>query len=275
MKLIMTKGLPASGKSTWAKQFLLEQPAGAWKRVNKDDLRSMLDAGKWSKNNEMFILEIRDTVIETALSLGISVIVDDTNLAAKHRTRLEELAQKYRADFEVKSFDVDVYECIERDAKRIDGLGKDVIWGMWKDFMLPKVSWSVKRTSLPETVICDLEGTLMSREGERVANDIVNLLKMFQEKGRKIVFISEKPEESQAQTLAWLKTQGFDVQPEELLMRKPGETRKEWLVKFELLRDNIIEHWNPTLVLEDQDQAAAMWRAQGLRCMQVAYSIVA
>ena len=50
MKLIMTKGLPASGKSTWAKQYLDDNPGT--KRVNKDDLRAMLDNGKWSKRNE-------------------------------------------------------------------------------------------------------------------------------------------------------------------------------------------------------------------------------
>ena len=37
MKLIMTLGLPASGKSTWAKE-LVAKSGGQIKRVNKDDL---------------------------------------------------------------------------------------------------------------------------------------------------------------------------------------------------------------------------------------------
>ena len=47
-KLLILKGLPASGKSTYAKELVSK----GWKRVNKDDLRSMIDGGKWSKKNE-------------------------------------------------------------------------------------------------------------------------------------------------------------------------------------------------------------------------------
>ena len=43
-KVILTRGLPGSGKSTWAKQMLDEKP-GHYKRINKDDLRAMLDNG--------------------------------------------------------------------------------------------------------------------------------------------------------------------------------------------------------------------------------------
>ena len=41
-KVILTVGLPASGKSTWAKEQVSQNP-GQYKRVNKDDLRAMLD----------------------------------------------------------------------------------------------------------------------------------------------------------------------------------------------------------------------------------------
>ena len=47
----MTKGLPASGKSTWAK-LEVARSKGKTKRINKDDLRDMIDAGTWSKENE-------------------------------------------------------------------------------------------------------------------------------------------------------------------------------------------------------------------------------
>lgn len=38
----MLKGLPASGKSTYAKELVLKSP-GKYKRINKDDLRAMVD----------------------------------------------------------------------------------------------------------------------------------------------------------------------------------------------------------------------------------------
>lgn len=40
-KLIITRGLPASGKSTWAKQWVLEDPEHRV-RINQDDIRLML-----------------------------------------------------------------------------------------------------------------------------------------------------------------------------------------------------------------------------------------
>ena len=102
-RLVATVGLPASGKTTWAKKIVLGFP-GQYKRINKDDLRSMFDASKWTSNNEKFILDVRDTLITKALGEKMSVIVDDTNLAPKHIKRLKELAENMNAVFETKSF---------------------------------------------------------------------------------------------------------------------------------------------------------------------------
>ena len=41
-KLILTRGIPASGKSTWAKAWVQEDPQRRV-RVNRDDLRRMLE----------------------------------------------------------------------------------------------------------------------------------------------------------------------------------------------------------------------------------------
>lgn len=39
-KIILTVGIPASGKSTWAKQWVLEDPEHRI-RFNQDDIRNM------------------------------------------------------------------------------------------------------------------------------------------------------------------------------------------------------------------------------------------
>ena len=75
-KIIILKGLPASGKSTWAKEQV-EKSQGGCKRVNKDDLRTMIDDGKFSKGNEKFVVQIRNNLIVEALKAGKHVIVDD------------------------------------------------------------------------------------------------------------------------------------------------------------------------------------------------------
>ena len=62
-KLIICRGLPASGKSTWAKQWVLEDPEHRV-RINQDDIRLML--GKyWVPSREKLVQEIQfDAIIE-------------------------------------------------------------------------------------------------------------------------------------------------------------------------------------------------------------------
>ena len=70
--LYMTKGLPASGKTTTAKALVATQLGT--KRVNKDDLRAMIDGGKWSEANEKFIIEARNGLLYSALGGGFHAI---------------------------------------------------------------------------------------------------------------------------------------------------------------------------------------------------------
>ena len=70
-KIILTRGLPASGKSTWAKEQVAKGN-GKVKRVNKDDLRDMIDAGIWSKTNEQLILDARDALVDASTFLHYS-----------------------------------------------------------------------------------------------------------------------------------------------------------------------------------------------------------
>lgn len=138
-KLIMTKGLPASGKSTWAKEQVLKSK-GRTKRINKDDLRAMVDAGEWSKANEKIILHTRDGLICQYLSSGLDVIVDDTNLAPNHERDLRMIAYAFtQCEFVIKDFtDVPLVECLKRDAERANSVGEKVIKGMYNSFLKPK-----------------------------------------------------------------------------------------------------------------------------------------
>lgn len=127
--IVMTRGLPASGKTTWAKLQQKKFP-GMYKRVNKDDLRAMLDDGVWSKENEAFLQKVRDYIVDLALKEGYSPIVDDTNLHSKHRNQMWKIAAKHNTIVTTKSFDVTVAECIRRDKKRKNSVGESVIRNM-------------------------------------------------------------------------------------------------------------------------------------------------
>src|SRR4030042_4130896 len=117
-KVIILKGLPASGKTTYANE-VLDKNFGSYKRVSKDFLRGMLDNGQFSKEAELFIQRARNLLILAALSSGEgkNVIIDDTNLNPKHEEEIRELVEG-RAEVEIKYFDIDLDMCIQRNKER-------------------------------------------------------------------------------------------------------------------------------------------------------------
>ena len=100
------------------------------KRINRDELRVMLDSSdskksKFRRNNEKFIIKIRDVILQQALYEIKTVIIDDTNLRKSIITEIKNIVDKHNKlvlsnQYEViiKEFDVDVVECIRRDSLR-------------------------------------------------------------------------------------------------------------------------------------------------------------
>jgi predicted kinase len=105
--LFITRGLPASGKTTWARTQLAEAPLGTLVRLNRDDLRRMsLPAGYTEPVHEaeQVISIARDTALHALLVKGCDVIVDDTNLPARHVRSLMEIARRAGATVEIIDF---------------------------------------------------------------------------------------------------------------------------------------------------------------------------
>ena len=134
-KILILRGLPASGKSTYARNLLTQNPH-AWKRLNKDELRAMLDNSVHSKTNEKFIENVRDMMLVEALKEGKNVVIDDTNLSERPVERIKEVVQKYIKDsgeavhIEIKDIETSLEECLERDKKREKKVGENVIMRM-------------------------------------------------------------------------------------------------------------------------------------------------
>lgn len=137
-KIIFLKGLPASGKSTWAKQFCLENPN--FIRLNKDDIREFFNNPKFTSSFEKDVLSIQKHLGEVALKLGKSLIIDDTNFAEKHQIYWQEVANAASIEFEIKIFDTPLEVCIIRDSEREKSVGKHVILGMYNTYLKPKNS---------------------------------------------------------------------------------------------------------------------------------------
>lgn len=134
--LIMTLGLPASGKSTWACQQLHTAPPASVVRITKDMLRLMLHDGVHEKGTEAQVLRARDALIRSFLRNGTDVIVDDTNLAEFHERQLRLIAKQMDAEFHIEDFThVPLEVCIERDARRDASVGRAVIEQMYTAYL--------------------------------------------------------------------------------------------------------------------------------------------
>lgn len=118
----MCRGLPGSGKSTWAstqKGYVI---------VDSD----MIRRGNFDPKFEELVQIEKISRIRRALKEGNSVISTDPNLLPRHERALRALASRFKAEFEIKYFDVPVEECIKRDALREKKVGERAI-RYWND----------------------------------------------------------------------------------------------------------------------------------------------
>ena len=267
--LYMTKGLPASGKTTAAKALVATQIGT--KRVNKDDLRAMLDNGKWTEANERVILNLRDDLVKDLLDRNYHVIVDDTNLAPRHEVILKQIAKDHKARFEVLDFTHVAPEvCIERDLARPNSVGRKVILDMWERYLRPApLKAPAHDPALDNCILVDVDGTVAEMknrgpfEWERVGEDlprktvitVVNAL--AEKKQAKVIFVSGRDEICKARTEMWLENNvpGFMYSgPYRLKMRPAGDMRRDSIVKREIYEREILGKYNVLAIFDDRPQ---------------------
>ncbi|TXH43265.1 MAG: hypothetical protein E6Q97_34345 [Desulfurellales bacterium] len=121
-KLTITRGLPASGKSTWAEAQRLADPTNT-RVVTLDDIRAAIGSS-FEQGDEPLAQGIRDYTIRKYLEKGYHVISADTNLPERVVGHLRKLAvQAETAEVgipvEIKDFrDVPLETCLERNNDR-------------------------------------------------------------------------------------------------------------------------------------------------------------
>lgn len=283
------KGLPGSGKSTLAKKMVAENP-GKYKRLNKDDLREMMDCKHHTPENEQFVERVRDLIMKEALREGKHIIIDDTNLSERVIERIENAIRDYCTESEEKVLkeiivmDTPLEECIERDAKRENPVGRKVIMKMYRQHILKNTRgphYQKQKKELPPAILCDLDGTLAIFNGrspyhsEACESDLLNepiaeLLCCYKKEGTKIIFLSGRESKARLQTENWLLQN--QIEYDALYMRETGDRRRDDLVKKELFHLHIENRYFIRFVLDDRDRVVDLWRlALGLPCFQVNY----
>ncbi|HET6214735.1 MAG TPA: AAA family ATPase [Micromonosporaceae bacterium] len=279
--LTITRGLPGSGKTTWARQ----QPAAV--RVNRDDLRRMLHGG-WlgTARAERAVTAAQRATIEALLTAGIDVMCDDTNLQSRVVRELSELAERCGAHAVIRDFtDVPLEECLRRDAARTDGeqVGAEVIQAMWRRYLsgksLPLPVPPPRRKGPPSAVLVDIDGTVavmgrrspydMSRVGEDAPNRaVIAAVRALHADGHRIVYCSGRSDDAREATEAWLDSH-VGVDYDALHMRQTGDTRKDAVVKAEIFERHLRHAYDILCVLDDRRQVVRMWRSLGLTVFQV------
>ncbi len=287
-KIILTRGLPASGKSTWAKEFV-KNSNGKAKRVNKDDLREMIDAGVYSKTNEQMILNARDNLICNFIEGGAeTIIVDDTNFEEKHFDNIKGLTDsfnnlgRHNITVEYKDFlDVPLEDCLHRDSLRPKPVGEKVIKSMHQRYILPTIKEGPVVNKKGNAIIVDIDGTLAHRcdrqwfDYSKVDQDeldvtVDGIVRAYAKMGYIILIVSgrEATDECYHRTNTWLKKHNIPYY--DLMMRKQGDFRRDSIVKKEIYDNDIKGKFDVEFVLDDRQQVVDMWREIGLKCLQVA-----
>jgi len=275
-KIVMLKGLPASGKSTLAKEML--KSGGNYYRVNRDLLREMLFFSDWRGSREELVVTVEMDAVHDILMSGASVIIDDTNLSESHDNMWREYADSHGAKFEIIIVDTPLDECIARDEKRDKKVGKSVIVGLAMQNGL---------YSPQKAVLCDLDGTMADlehrlhyvhpKEGElkdwksffaeipndSLIEDVAAQVADLIDEDTDLFYISARPENYRKETEEWLERVGAPKY-KALFMRRAHDKREDSLIKSELLHRYFPDKSIIKCVFDDRPRVIRMWREEGL-----------
>ena len=106
MELVILQGIPGSGKSTWAKEFVKGKTD--WVIVNRDSIRDMR-GDYWIPNQEKWVSKVEEASINSALNYNYNVIIDATNLNPKTLKKWQNIAYSFNAEIKHKIFKIDKY----------------------------------------------------------------------------------------------------------------------------------------------------------------------
>ena len=302
IKIFLTKGAPASGKSTWAKAEIAKDPLN-YLRINNDNLRDSFNGSVFSSDYEKLIRETRNFLIKEGIKRGLNIILDNVNANKRNWEEVCKIAQESNKDIQVleKLFYVELDELLERNAKR-EGTARvpdDIVKKFWKDlggkqfkFSNAKVEIFTRRDKAIDRVIepmkqdknkeraiiCDLDGSIAEishRSPYNAAlclNDtphahVVEAVRLFHKNGYKVIFCSGREDEFRDLTEQWLNTHvGIDY---ELFMRSSKDLRKDSIIKEEIFEAHIKDKYYVRAVIDDRLQVCQLWFRLGLPLFRV------
>lgn len=294
--IYLTVGIPASGKSTWAKQYVCDNYEDTI-RVCRDDLRLMLGGTQMldSKGEKLVTKLVEHTIANKGKK---NLVVDQTNCNPKYLDKLIDFAFSFDT-VKLVPFNIDLDLAIERDSARVKGrVGREVIERMYKGFCDVCAEWDFEELiykreykallnnerviadNLPKAVIFDIDGTIAHNENRRspfewnkVGMDSVdpivrNALFNYQQCGYKIVLLSGRDSICREETEEWL--QKYYITYDDLFMRAVNDNRSDSIIKEELYKGFVATKYKVEVIFDDRNKVVSHWRSMGLKCFQVA-----
>lgn len=294
MTVILTTGLPASGKTSWVRRDLEDWGSEAI-AVSRDEIRKMIGAFPvGTKDQEELVSKIQDDIIVRGVQAGKRVYVHDTNLNKKSPTRIKKLFDGdvtfYVADFT----DVPVEVCIERDRNREDSVGEPVIrnmarqlnkpWRLTPEFMndVTLSPMYAPRFGATKAILFDLDGTAAKHvarspyDYSRVKTDAVHphirtMINGYFDSGYSVFGFSGRPDINNVRkdTEEWLDENGFHYH--KLYMRPADQlTVNDADVKQFLFDTYIRNNYDVEVMLDDRNRVVRRMRKLGVNVLQVA-----
>lgn len=296
-KLILCRGIQASGKSTWAKAWVKGDPEHRV-RFNNDDIRNMLGE-YWVPSREGMVTELKRSFACEATRKGYDIVVDNMNLNPKEVKWWEDVISvansttDFHYELEFKDFFISVEECIRRDAMREQPMGAKVIKDTWRRYQAFIIKENIKKslenkvkyvTGLPTAIIADMDGTLsLNTTGrpfygdgaaEGMLTDIENgavvasVRAMCDGIDAELIVLTgrEDTPEIRKATYDWLDEHW--LLPDKLLMRPKGDYSPAQECKRAIYKKYIEGNYNVLAVFDDSQKCVDMWREEGLTCFQ-------
>jgi predicted kinase len=124
IQVVLTTGVPASGKSTFA------QCLPNFLELNLDNIREELSGDHTNQNATLEAVSLRNKRLMEALEAGERIIISDTNLNPSFRNQLVEMLVETgvpKKDIAVAHFQVDREEVMRRNSLREKPVPFDVM----------------------------------------------------------------------------------------------------------------------------------------------------
>lgn len=128
-EIILTIGLPGSGKSTYVDNNFIKTKAG-YQILCLDDIRLAM-GDVFNRKTEDIIIAMHNIMARAFMERGLNIIVDSTNISKKVVSYWQELADEYGYSIKGIFFDISVEECMRRKCGK-NKLTKEVYEKMYR-----------------------------------------------------------------------------------------------------------------------------------------------